>query len=222
MEAPGHPNASISHPSRGKRPNIYGIHLKLDIKASNTLDSAALSNGDAPLFAECRTKFMLMQALLRVVEYAFQSKVLPKAESVPVSTRKSIPLMVTFDELAAGFVKLVVRHGLRTSTTTTSRYFSVRFVPEVNGSETRALLSENTVEDEFSGSVKVKPYFELEYTFDGGMGVEVGVGTTSTDWDVAVATGVPATLMAAKIGVSYWEPTPKVFPFGFFRIQKLR
>jgi hypothetical protein len=103
--------------------------------------------------------------------------------------------MVTFDELAAGFEKLVVRQGLRPSTTTTSRYFSVRFVPDVNGKATRALLSEVMARDEFAGSVNVKPYFELLYAFEGTV-VEVAAGMID-DCGVAVATGVPATLMAA-------------------------
>ena len=49
---------------------------------------------------------MLIQALLYEVEYAIQAYTCPKAASVPVSTRKALPLMVVFVELVAGVVKL--------------------------------------------------------------------------------------------------------------------
>ena len=86
---------------------------------------------------------------------------LPNAESTPVSSRNAIPLMVTFDELEGGLVKPVARHGFNSSTTTTSRYFSTKFVPAANGSRTRALLSDKTDRDELAGSMNVKSYSEL-------------------------------------------------------------
>lgn len=112
--------------------------------------------------------------------------------------------MVTFDELVAGLVKPVVRHGFNPSTTTTSRYFPARFVPAVNGSVTRALLSEKTARDELAGSMNVNPYLELTYTFDGtGVDVAVGVGVGGSNVMVGVAlTGVEvATEVTAAVAV---------------------
>lgn len=105
---------------------------------------------------------MLIQALLYEVEYAIQAYTCPKAASVPVSTRKALPLMVVFVELVAEVEKLVVWHGLNPSITTTSRYFSTKFVPDVIGNVTCALLSERTASDVLEGNMNLNPYLEFK------------------------------------------------------------
>lgn len=94
---------------------------------------------------------------------------------MPVSTKRVTPLITVLDVLVGGLVKLVVWHGFRPSTTTTSRYLSTKFVPVLNGCVTRARFSDKTISDELGGNRNWKPYFVLKYPWAAG-GTEGVVG----------------------------------------------
>lgn len=153
--------------------------MKVVMTFWNAADSANLSKAGAPLSTECRTNAVLIQALSCMVEKDIQSYTLPNAESVPFSTKKLIPLIMIYDAVEAGFENPLALHEVPPSVTTTSRYFSVRFVPAAKGSEIRARLSDRIINDEPAGMINANSYFELRYIFDGMAVGGTRVGVTS-------------------------------------------
>ena len=94
-----------------------------------------------PGFVECITNVMLIQALLRVVEYPTQSYWLPAATPCPVCLANWTPLMVTVSIAVPPSIS-VTTHGFFPSAAVTRIYFSCRLVPLVTkGRETRPTLS---------------------------------------------------------------------------------
>lgn len=84
-----------------------------------------------------------------------------------------------YDAVEGGFENPIALHEVPPSVTTTSRYFSERFVPAVKGSAIRARLSDRMIHDEPAGMISEKSYFELRYIFDGMAvgGTRVGITT---------------------------------------------